>query len=102
MPLAILDHLVLDFSALLEVSIVLVGEAVVPAAVPARGVGVFLIGVGELTAGQLLYVDEAVCVGIVERGTGSAFARPIIAIEAAKPRSIVFFIAIIPFSPPGR
>src|ERR1700675_4077002 len=34
MPLAIFDPLVLDFSALLEVGIVLVGEAVVPAAVP--------------------------------------------------------------------
>jgi hypothetical protein len=65
MRLAIFDHLVLDLAALLEIGIVLVGEAVVPAAVPAReGVGVFLIGVGELAAGQRLDVDKAVGVSI--------------------------------------
>ena len=53
MRLAIFDHLVLDFAALLEVGEVLVGEAVVPAAVPegVERVGVFLVGVRELAAG---------------------------------------------------
>ena len=51
--LAIFDHLVLDFPALLEVGEVLVGEAVVPTAVPGgERVGVFLVGVGELAAGE--------------------------------------------------
>ena len=61
MRLAIFDHLVLDFAALLEVGIVLVGEPVVPAR---QRVGVFLLCVGELAAGQRLYVDKAVGVGI--------------------------------------
>src|SRR5271169_4059658 len=65
MRLAIFDHLVLDFTALLVVHVVFVGEAVVPAAVPARQrVGVFLVRVGELAACQRLHVDEAVGVRV--------------------------------------
>src|SRR5277367_6522844 len=65
MRLAIFDHLVLDFAALLEVGEVLVREAVVPAAVPGRErVRVLLVGVGELAAGQSLHINEAVRVGV--------------------------------------
>jgi hypothetical protein len=60
MRLAVLDHLMLDDAPLLEVGVVLVREAVVPTAVPAReGIRVFLIGVSELTASQRLNVNES-------------------------------------------
>src|SRR5271166_5046592 len=65
MGLAVFDHLVFDFAALLVVHVVLVTETVVPAAIPGHQlVGVPLIGVGELGAGQLLHVDETVGVYI--------------------------------------
>src|SRR5271154_1382744 len=74
MRLAIFDHLVLDFAALLEVGEVLVSETVVPAAVPGcEGVGVFLVGVGELSAGQRLHVDKAVRVGVAGERHGIGF-----------------------------
>jgi hypothetical protein len=59
--LAVLDHLMLHYLSLPEIHVVLLGQAVVPTAVPGRqGVRVFLVGTRELGACQLLNIDEAV------------------------------------------
>src|SRR5271156_2402683 len=76
MRLAVFNDLVLDDPTLLEVGKVLVGEAVVPAAVPGRqGVGVLLVGVGELAAGQRLDIDETVRIGIGRKIDRIGFRR---------------------------
>ena len=63
--LAVLDHLMLHYLSLPEIEVVLLGQAVVPTAVPGRqGVRVFLVGTRELGACQFLHIDEAVAVDI--------------------------------------
>lgn len=58
---AVFDDLVHENAARLKIGKVLVSEAIVQAAVPRREcVGVFLVHVEELAAGQRLHVDEAV------------------------------------------
>ena len=70
--LAVDDDLVLDDLALLQVEEMLLGEAVIPAAIPSgEEIGVFLEGPGQLCAGQGLNIDEAVGIDIArERNLG--------------------------------
>src|SRR5271170_6548828 len=74
MSFAILDDVVLGEPTLSIVHKVLVGEAVVPAAVPGhQRVGVLLVCVGELCAGERLNVEEAVLIHIGAQVHGIRF-----------------------------
>ena len=59
--LAVLNDLMLGNPALSEVKIMLLCEAVIPAAVPRRQrVGIFLVGISQLVEGEFLKVKKTV------------------------------------------
>src|SRR6202020_588597 len=63
--LAIDDDPMLELLGAIDLQFAVPSQAVVPAAVPnGHEVGVFLKGVGELSAGQLLYVQVALRIGV--------------------------------------